>query len=513
MKKILTILFIFLCVNIFSQERWLWTIPINGTGNIESESVYIDSENSIYTLIEFYGTIDILGNSFTSFGNKDIALILSGNPDLIPKKISISNLTPLQNQLIYLNITILNNGTMNINDTGFTTTIYIDDNLVNEIKLFSLNEKEEQNIFLQWRVNVTPGSHIIKVNVDPHDNILELDEDNNILTKEIIINSKPIAVLNVNQTSLLTNDFVLFDAKESIDDVIEIVSYLFDFGDGNISNWIPNFRIDYIYIDDGEYFARLKARDATGLVSDWSKQVKITVKNRIPKAKFTWDPGTGTVNTIFEFSSKYSSDDDGKIASYFWEFGDGEVSRYQSPSHIFQDDRNYTINLTVQDNDGEKSVIFSKTINIYNLPPKAKFWVSKTAININEVVRFNASLTTDPDDNNITELNYTWNFDDGEIGYGRITTHDFITQGYFNITLTVTDDDFAKDQFVIIIKVDELKINRPDSSNKKENEILFWSIIAILVILILIVSLLLIFKPEKMRKILKIWKKNENSLK
>jgi len=84
MRNLLIILLLFLSISSFSQQRWVWSIPINGTNNIESESIYTDSENSIYVLVEFYGTINILGNNFTSFGNKDIALIkLSENGEFI----------------------------------------------------------------------------------------------------------------------------------------------------------------------------------------------------------------------------------------------------------------------------------------------------------------------------------------------------------------------------------------------------------------------------------------------
>jgi photosystem II stability/assembly factor-like uncharacterized protein len=48
-----------------------------------------------------------------------------------------------------------------------------------------------------------------------------------------------------------------------------------------------------------------------------------------------------------------SSDNDGTIASWLWNFGDGSTSTEQHPTHIFAEAGTYHVNLTVTDDDGD----------------------------------------------------------------------------------------------------------------------------------------------------------------
>jgi PKD repeat protein len=52
-----------------------------------------------------------------------------------------------------------------------------------------------------------------------------------------------------------------------------------------------------------------------------------------------------------------SSDSDGTIVSWLWNFGDGQTSGEQNPSHIYYSDGNYNISLTVTDDDGAVDVL------------------------------------------------------------------------------------------------------------------------------------------------------------
>ena len=51
-----------------------------------------------------------------------------------------------------------------------------------------------------------------------------------------------------------------------------------------------------------------------------------------------------------------SSDSDGTIASWLWDFGDGSTSTEQNPSHVFAVQGTYHVRLTVTDNDGDADV-------------------------------------------------------------------------------------------------------------------------------------------------------------
>jgi hypothetical protein len=57
--------------------------------------------------------------------------------------------------------------------------------------------------------------------------------------------------------------------------------------------------------------------------------------------------------------------------SYYWTFGDGESSNEQNPTHIYTDDGNYTITLTVTDNTSNSSIDTSWVqVQATNDPPE-----------------------------------------------------------------------------------------------------------------------------------------------
>ncbi|WP_298344250.1 PQQ-binding-like beta-propeller repeat protein [uncultured Algibacter sp.] len=72
-----------------------------------------------------------------------------------------------------------------------------------------------------------------------------------------------------------------------------------------------------------------------------------------------------------------SSDIDGFITSWNWDFGDGENSQKQSPEHFYADGGEYVITLTVVDNTGSSSILTSKTITLeqsLSSTPPTELW-------------------------------------------------------------------------------------------------------------------------------------------
>ena len=79
--------------------------------------------------------------------------------------------------------------------------------------------------------------------------------------------------------------------------------------------------------------------------------VTVTATNAAPNAAFTASPTSVQTGGTIAFSST-SSDSDGSITSYRWDFGDGASSTAQSPSHTYNTAGSYTVTLTVTDNGG-----------------------------------------------------------------------------------------------------------------------------------------------------------------
>lgn len=77
------------------------------------------------------------------------------------------------------------------------------------------------------------------------------------------------------------------------------------------------------------------------------------VGNAPPTASFT-----STVdNLTATFSSSGSSDTDGSVASYAWDFGDGGTSTQPNPQHTYTAANTYNVRLTVTDDDGATGTV------------------------------------------------------------------------------------------------------------------------------------------------------------
>ena len=95
--------------------------------------------------------------------------------------------------------------------------------------------------------------------------------------------------------------------------------------------------------------------------------------NQPPIANMTGSPLQGEAPLTVDFDASGSSDGDGTIASFSWDFGDGDTGSGQTPSHTFESEGTYNVVLTVTDNQGgqatdslvvtvgEASIFFSST--------------------------------------------------------------------------------------------------------------------------------------------------------
>jgi endoglucanase len=73
--------------------------------------------------------------------------------------------------------------------------------------------------------------------------------------------------------------------------------------------------------------------------------------NKLPVANAN-GPYSGTTGQAVNFSSVGSTDPDGRITGYAWDFGDGSKSSLASPKHSYAVANNYTAKLTVTDDKG-----------------------------------------------------------------------------------------------------------------------------------------------------------------
>jgi len=163
-------------------------------------------------------------------------------------------------------------------------------------------------------------------------------------------NSPPAAVIvDPPSCTLLVCDF---DGSQSGDSDGTISSYAWDFGDGASGNGPAP---QHSYALEGTYDVSLTVTDDAG-ASD-TASISVTVSdgiNNAPTAVITMISCTDANKTCI-YDGSGSSDSDGSISSYAWNFGDGSSGSGVNPSHTYADFGTYVVSLTVTDDGGAVS--------------------------------------------------------------------------------------------------------------------------------------------------------------
>jgi len=167
-----------------------------------------------------------------------------------------------------------------------------------------------------------------------------------------------------------------------------------------------------------------------------------------PSATFTYSPSDPSIEDIIDFIDT-STDPDGTITSWDWDFGDGTTSTEQNPSHQYTDMGEYMVQLTVTDNDGLTNTA-EQPITLRNLPPTASFTYSPVEPTVGEDILF-SDASSDPERQPITA--WIWDFGDGATSTEENPTHAYETSGSYPVTLTVTDYEGLEDTYSATVEV------------------------------------------------------------
>ena len=105
-----------------------------------------------------------------------------------------------------------------------------------------------------------------------------------------------------------------------------------------------------------------------------------TLMNAYPIAQFTW---TFETDYTVSFDASQSSDPDGIIVSYHWNFGDGATATGETVQHTFSPGE-YPVLLTVYDDKGKKASITYVIRAVKELEVPGPYWSIQTAIDAAE---------------------------------------------------------------------------------------------------------------------------------
>ncbi|UGQ47481.1 PKD domain-containing protein [Massilia endophytica] len=275
-------------------------------------------------------------------------------------------------------------------------------------------------------------------------------------------NAKPVPVVHWEQFP--GEPIIVFGGADSTDPDGHVVGYSWKFGDGASGTGQDT---SHMYAKPGKYTVTFTAKDDKGATASKSFTVTVAGKpNVAPTAKGTV---TVTPNSFTAaFNATGSSDPDGRIASYAWNFGDGTSGTGLKASHVYKTAGSYTAVLTVKDNEGATNTLelpLAVTGPAPNKPPVAAATATQQAGKL--TVSFNATASSDPDGK---VASYAWNFGNGKTGAGATPSHTYAAAGSYNVTLTVKDNKGATGSLSLPVTVNPPAANKPPVAAASANQ-------------------------------------------
>jgi PKD repeat protein len=160
--------------------------------------------------------------------------------------------------------------------------------------------------------------------------------------------------------------------------------------------------------------------------------------NGTPVPSFTFAPSAPLVRVDVTFDASLSTDSDGRIVRYLWNFGDGSTDDGVVVKHEFKSFGTFVVTLTVTDDRGQSASLSKNVTVAATTDPKPDFVVSPSAPVVGDRVFFNAAISTAAVGRRIEQ--YDWDFGTGAQASGITTSYVFAKPGEYTVVLTVTDD-------------------------------------------------------------------------
>jgi PKD repeat protein len=296
----------------------------------------------------------------------------------------------------------------------------------------SSNEANPRHVYTQ------PGEYPVRLTVTDNDFQSDFDE-----TKAIVAdgNEPPVAVAPHGQPNAPEGTEFTFDGSESFDPDGQIVTWDWDFGDETTGSGEV---VTHTYAGPGDYLITLTVTDDDRSTDSDTTTAGVLEDNVSPEAD-AGGPYTGSVGIAVQFDGSGSTDADGDLLQYDWDYGDGsdfDRDAGPTPSHIYSMAGDFEVTLIVYDDQSFNDRAFSTaSIDSPNEPPVADAG-GPYGSKIDAPIVFDGSGSSDADGD---VVQYDWDFGDTtvKVDAGATPSHTYTVPGSYDVVLTVTDSDDA----------------------------------------------------------------------
>jgi PKD repeat protein len=238
----------------------------------------------------------------------------------------------------------------------------------------------------------------------------------------------PNASFTYSPIDPLVNQTVMF----AINGTVSLgTSYSWDFGNGTT---LTTTAVTVVgrYTTAGTYTVTLTVSDpkSTDMLSR-----SVTVFTSVPlTASFSVNPPEPVALTSAKFDATSSSDPNGTIISYVWNYGDGSKNTTTSPItfHQYPSVGSFNATLTLIDSNGSNS---SSLVPVFVLA-KVTVTVSGSPAQGSAPLTVSLSALAAGGQGSYT---FAWTFGDGESGFGQSVSHNYTTAGTYQVQVLVSD--------------------------------------------------------------------------
>ena len=178
----------------------------------------------------------------------------------------------------------------------------------------------------------------------------------------------------------------------------------------------------------------LSGYDLLALLPDGIERI-VEANDHAPTAS-AGGPYAGVEGTPVPFNAAGSTDPDGDVLSYAWDFGDGATGTGATPSHAYADNGSYAVQVIVTDPYGAADTA-AAAVTVENVPPVITSLTTPAAAITVGTPATVAVAFTDPGSADTHTISVSW-------GDGATTTglsHVYAAPGLYTVSVTVRDDD------------------------------------------------------------------------
>ncbi|RYZ00798.1 MAG: PKD domain-containing protein [Chitinophagaceae bacterium] len=281
-------------------------------------------------------------------------------------------------------------------------------------QLWEFGDATSATDFTPVKTYNTPGTYSIKLTN-------QFGACSDVSTHTITVLPKPTADFTANNTTSCSAPLTVTFTNNSVGGA----TYLWDFGDGNSSTQANPV---HTYSATGFYTVTLKVTNAGGCSDTQVRAGYIQVQK--PQISIAGLPKTGcapiTINPVPTVQANEP------ITSWAWNFGDGNTSNVQNPTHIYNTAGTYDVTLTVTTASGCTNTLVLSSAVQAGVRPAAAFNFTPPTVCATNSVQFSSTSTG-------TITSYLWDFGDGGTSSAQNPGYQYNDTGTFSVRLVVSN--------------------------------------------------------------------------